>query len=116
MLRPVKLDSARDPRAGQPDQGRLDYAVVVDKVVTVGLIQCHLHAPADLRQDHILQVAVFEEHGRVALVDPFVLDAIDDRVRVDHSAGTLVDAFFQEHGVFVRLAGPVRGNHNGLRP
>ena len=46
MLRPVELDAAGDPRPIQPDQRRFDDAVVVDEMVAVGLVQCHLDTTA----------------------------------------------------------------------
>ena len=65
VLRPVELNPARDPRPGQPDQGRLDHLVVVDEMVAVGFIQRHLHPPADFGQDHDLEIAILQKDGVV---------------------------------------------------
>ena len=104
VLGPVELDAARDPRPGQADQRGLDDLVVVDEVIAVGLIERHLHATAQLGQDHDLEIAVLEVDGRPRLERGRIGDLIDDGVGVDGAAAALVDAFLQEHRVAVRLA------------
>src|SRR6266496_1289050 len=61
VLRPVELYPARNPWTCQTHQCRLDDAVVIDKVIAIGLVKRHLYAPANLRQNHDLQITVFKE-------------------------------------------------------
>ncbi len=96
VLRPVELDAARNPRPGQPDQRRLDDAVVVDEVIVVGLVERHLHAPAKLGQQHDQQVAVLQKDRRVLAVGFDGVDAFDHGVGIDGAAAALVDAFFEK--------------------
>ena len=116
VLRPVELDAAADPGAGQADQRRFDHVVIVNKIVVVGLIISALDAAAQLGQDHHIQIFVFQAEGVVNTVLFFILDLINNAVRVHFAAAALVNAFFQEHGVFVRLADRVRGDGNIFPP
>ena len=107
----------RDPRAGQPDERRLDHAIVVDEVVVVGLVERHLHAAAELGQHHDLQVAVLEEDGRArCAVGLVVRDVIDDGIGVHRAAAALVDPLLQEQRVRVRRGYRVRRQDEGLLP
>ena len=116
MLRPVELDAAGDPRADQAHQRRLDDLVVVDEVIAVGLVVGALDAAAQLGQHHHADVVVLQPHRGIGLIDLLVEDLVDDRQRIHLAAGALIDALFQEHGVFVRLADAVGGQRDPLHP
>ena len=116
VLRPVELDPARDPGAAQTHERGLDHAVVVNEVVAVGLVEGHLDPPAELGQDHDLEVVVLEEDGRVGPVDPLANDPVDDRVRVDDAAAPLVDALLEEHRVAVGRTDGVGRDHDRFGP
>ena len=68
VLRPVKLDSARNPGTCQPDQGRFDHPIIIDEVVSVGFIQRHLHPAANFRQNHDFKITVFEIEGFIRFI------------------------------------------------
>ena len=114
VLGPVELDAAGNPRPGEAHQRGLDHLVVVHEVIAVGLVIGPLDAPAQLRQHHHLNVLVFQEDGSVGLVLLFIQDLVHHGQGVDLAAGALVDALFQEHGVTVRLADAVGGDHDGF--
>lgn len=40
MLRPVEFHAAADPGAGKANEGGLDDALAVEKVIAVGLVLC----------------------------------------------------------------------------
>ena len=116
VLRPVELNAARDPRPGQAHQRGLDHLVVVNEMIAVGFIERHLYAAAQLGQDHDAQVAIFQKHCGIRLVGFLVEHAVDHRVRVDHAAAALVDAFFQEHRVAVGLADGIGRDYHRFGP
>ena len=118
VLRPVELDAAGDPRAGETDEGRLDNVLPVEEiVVAIGFVLADENAPADLRQEHephefVLQAdrLVFDRPRFIEdLVDErHRVDLVDERHRVDLVAGPLVDAFLEEDGVLFRCTGRIR--------
>ncbi len=69
MLRPVEFDAAGDPRAGQPDERRLDHILPIEEVIAVGLVEPNVNAPADLRQNHQAQIRVLNVHRLPRLLD-----------------------------------------------
>ena len=116
VLRPVELDAAGNPRADEAHQRRLDDLVVVDEVVAVGLVVGALDAAAQLRQHHHADVVVLQPHRGIGLIDLLVEDLVDDGQRIHLAAGALIDALFEEHGVLVRLADAIGGQHDLLHP
>ena len=52
MLGPVELDASGNPRSGEADQSRFDDVLAIEKVVAVALVDTHMDAAADRRQDH----------------------------------------------------------------
>ncbi len=104
VLGPVELDAARDPGSGEPDEGGLDRMVVVDEGIAVGLVVGALDPAPELGHDHQAQKLVLEEDDVPCPVDLFVHDLVDDGKGIDHPRTALIDPFFQEHGILVRLA------------
>ena len=49
VLRPVEFNSARYPWTGQADERRFDNLLVVNQIVTVGLVLDAVDAPANRR-------------------------------------------------------------------
>ena len=109
-MRDVPLDAARDPRANQPDQRRLDDVLAVDEVVAVRLVDAREDAAADLRRDADLHVLVLEVDQAVRLVDLAVGQVVVERIRIDAALGSLRHAPEVEHRVGVRRPGLVRGD------
>ncbi len=52
MLRPVELDSTRNPGPQQAHQRGLDYVLAIEKIVSVGFVLPDVNASADFGQDH----------------------------------------------------------------
>ena len=67
-MRDVPLDTARDPRADQPDQRGLDHVLAIDEVVVVGLVDAFEQPSADLGQDADAHEFVFQIDDLVVLV------------------------------------------------
>ena len=114
MLRPVKLDAARYPGTGQTDQRRLDDAIVIDEVKVIRLVARHLHAAAELRQQHNLEILVLKEYRLVADVGLFVGDAFYDGMGMDDAAAALIYPVFQEHRILLGFTGGIRRYHRVL--
>ncbi len=114
VLRPVKLNAAGNPGAGQADQGRFDDLVVIDKVVVVGLVIGALNASAQLRENHDTDVLIFKPDGGIRPVLFDIENFINDRKRVHLSAASLIHAFFKEHGIPVCLSDTVCRNDHGF--
>jgi len=50
VLRPIELDAARNPQAGEADERRLDHVLAVEEViVVVGLVLADVFADWQLR-------------------------------------------------------------------
>ena len=96
VLRPVELDSSRNPRPCQSYEGWFDDLVVVDEMALTDFVVCHLNPAAQFGQDHDLDIFVLEKYGVIGLVCFLVGNTLDDRVGVDHSTAALIYSFFQE--------------------
>lgn len=116
MLRPVELDAARDPRAGEADERRLHDMVVVDEIIVVRLVDRAVDAAAEFRQHHDLQIPVLEIHRVIYLVDLFILDLVDHGVRIHAARTTLIDALLEKHRILVRLPDLVRRKRDRFLP
>ncbi len=101
VLRPIEFDSARNPRAGQADQGRLDDRLPVDEIVAVCLVLGQVNPPAEFRQHHHPQKVVFQPDGFPNAADLGLCDPIGERQRIDAAAAPLVDPPLQKHRMFV---------------
>ena len=72
--------------------------VVVHEVPLLDFIVSHLYTAAQFGQDHHLDVLVFQINGVPHLVVLLVRDGLDDRIRIDNAAATLIHSFFQKYG------------------
>ena len=75
-----------------------------------------MHAPAEFRQNHDFQIAVFQKQGMIRLFDFFIRNFFDNRMRIDHAATSLIDALFEKHRVFVRFADRIGRQRNIFFP
>ena len=116
VLRPVELDAAGDPRAGEPDERRLDDGVAVEEVVVVDLVVSDVDAPAQLGQDHEPHPGVLEVDRLPRSRRRLGRDGVDEGQRVDPAARPLVDAAVEEHGVLLGFPRLVGGDREGLAP
>ena len=82
MLRPVKLDSSADPGACQADQRRFYHFIVIYKVIMICLIKGALDPPSQFRQNHDLQVFVFQIHCGVCFIYLCITDFFHHRIRI----------------------------------
>ena len=86
MLGPVELDPSRDPRSRQSYQRRLDHTVVIYKIIIVRLIQSALDTAAELREDHDLEIVIFQPDSMPGFIGPGEADILCGRVRIEFSA------------------------------
>jgi len=116
VLRPVELDTARNPRAGQPDERGLHHLVVVHEVALLHLVVGHVDASAQFREYHHLDIFVLDEERMVKLVFLLVGDFLYHGIRIDRAAAALVDTFLQEDRILFFLADFVGGEQDVLFP
>ena len=116
VLRPVELDAAADPGARQAHEGRLDDLVVVDEVPLRDLVPGHLHAAAEFRQDHHLDVFVLQPDGFVCLILLLVRDGLDHGIGIHHAAAALIDTFLQENRILLRSASLIGRDDDRFSP
>jgi hypothetical protein len=103
VLRPVELDAARDPRAGEPDECRLDDVVAVEEVVVARLVVADVDPPAEFGQEHEPDPAVLEVDRAPLARGTRRRDAVDERDRVDPPARALVHPAVEEERIPVGL-------------
>ena len=116
MLRPVELYSPRNPRAGKPHECRLDDMVVVDKMALPDLVVGHLYAPSQLRENHHLDVFVFQIDRMPRLVCLLVADRLYYGVRIDRTARALIHPLLQEDGIFLGRSDLIRWDQHRFFP
>ena len=100
MLRPVKLDSSGNPRTKQTDQRRFDYMIVIDKIIPIRFVVSSLDSSSKFRQNHYLQIFVFQINGPVGFLHLIVPDPVYCRIRVHFAAASLIDTFFKKNRIF----------------
>ena len=111
MLRPVELDATRDPRAGEADERRFDHVLPVEEIVVfVRLVLAEKDASANFRQHHETHEFVFQPRRAISDGARLIADLVDERHWIDLAARTLVDAFFEEDGIFLRCTDGI-GRH-----
>ena len=116
VMRQVPLDPARDPRAQQADQRRLDHMLVVDEVVSIGFVHRREDLAAELRQDADLHILVLQiDHG-VGLVFFFGGQVVVRGIGIDAVLRALRVAAKVELRVGVGLANQVRRNDGLFLP
>ena len=107
VLRPVELDTAGDPRAGQSDQGRLDHMIVINEMTLLDLVVRHLYPSAQFWQDHHLYIFIFQIHGMIGLILTSIFDLFNYRIRIYDPAASLIHTFFQEHRILLRFTNAI---------
>ena len=116
MLRPVKFDAAGDPWSGKAYKRRFDHMVIIDKIVVVGLVIGALDPSTDLRQDHHLQIVVFQVNGMVCHIFFFVGYFFCDRKRIYLSAASLISPVLKKERAFFRICRRVGRNGDCFFP
>ena len=99
-------------------EGGFDYGLAVNQVVAVGFVLEHMDAAADLGQNHGADKFIFNPNGFPFTVDRFFGDPIGKRQGINFATTSLVNSFFQEHGIFVgrqrQVCGDVHHFHGHL--
>ena len=90
MLRPVKLNTTRDPRAGQADKCRFDDVIVIDKIITVCLVVGTLDSSAKFWKNHDFNIFILQPNCCVLFVLLFIADFFNCRIRVYLSTAALI--------------------------
>lgn len=116
MLRPVKFDTTGNPRTGKAHQRRFDHMVIIYKVVIICFVVSPLDSSAKFRQDHNLQIFIFQIYCVPDLVFLFMTDLLCGRIRIYFSRTPLIYPFFQEHRIFVRCTDLISWNHHIFFP
>ena len=116
MLRPVELDAAGNPRAGESHQCRFHHLVVIDEMTFLHLVVCHVDASAQFGQNHHLDIFVLDEQGMIEFVRLFVRNLLDYRIRVHRTATALIHPLFEEDGVLLLFSYLVGGKQDIFLP
>jgi len=82
VLRPVELNSARDPRTCQSNKRGLDDVVPVAHVVVGNLVVDDMDAPSQLGQDHDAKPPVLEVYRLPLVLNRIVTDPLVERERI----------------------------------
>ena len=116
MLRPVELDTAADPRSCQTNQRGFDNMVIINEIVVIRLIISTLDSATQFRKNHHVKILIFQAKGVINAIFFLITDFINHAVRIYFAAATLINTFFQEHRVFIRLTDRVGRNCHVLTP
>ncbi len=101
MLWPVELDSARDPGSQQTHERRLNYSLSIKEIVAVSFVLTYMDAPSDFWKHHQTDVLVFNENGVISFFLLIVCYSICKWIWIHSAAAALVNAFLQEHRIFI---------------
>ena len=90
--------------------------IIVNEVTLLDFVVSHLHATAQFRQNHYLQVFILQKYRLIGAVGLLVSDTFDDGIRIHHPARSLIHALLQENGIL--LVGPalIGRNHHLFSP
>ena len=115
MVGPVKLHPAGNPGPQRADQGGLDYMLAVEKVIPGGFVLGGKDTAADIRQDDVVQIVVFQMNGGILPVQPLVpLNPDGNLAGIYAARGPLMHAVFHKHGHIFQNAFRISGNGNRL--
>ncbi len=76
MLRPVKFDASRDPRAGQPHHCGLNAHVSIDKFISIALLDGTVNFAAQFRQQFHFDILVGERNHVIGDVHGFIAQTV----------------------------------------
>ena len=74
VLRPIKLNTARYPRASQSHKCRLHHMIIIDEMTLLDLIISHLDASTQFGQNHNLDIFVLKIDGLVVFIGLLIAD------------------------------------------
>ena len=103
VLRPVELDTTTDPGTCQSHKGRFDNVIVIHKVALLDLVVRHLDTSTQFGHHHHFDILILKEHHLPLVWRGLIGYRLDDRIRINHATGTLIDSFFQEYRVLLGL-------------
>ena len=110
MLRPIEFDAAGNPWTSETDEGRLDDGLVINRIVAVCFVLQNVNAAANFREDKRANKFVFDPDRFPSAIDRLFSDAIGEWQGIYFATAALVNAFFQEHRVFIRRSREISGN------
>ena len=103
MLRPVKLNSARNPRTRKTDKRRLYNLVIINKVIIANLIKASENFTTQSRNNLSFNILVFKRIGLILHIGFLVRNTVAVRYRVYPARRTLIRLIFKEHRQLMRL-------------
>ena len=99
-----------------PEIHGLDHVVVINKVISVGLVQRALDAAAQLRQHHHIEIIVLQNDGTVGNILPGFTDFFTDRHGIHLAGGSLIGTLLDEKRILFKGAGLIGWNGNLFLP
>ena len=102
MIRNVPLNSTREPCAQHTDQSRLDSSPGIEEIVVVRQVLSLINPSTDLGKDAETYVVVLQLDDLIGLVNHLVSDDIIQRIGIDVTFRSLVDAASEEDGIDLR--------------
>jgi hypothetical protein len=103
VLRPVELNASRYPGPQQSHEGWLNYILPVKEIVSVGLVEPRMNAPANLGKNHELNEFIFKKDSLITYILFFKSYAVSEWIRVDLAAASLVNPLLKKHGIGVSI-------------
>ena len=116
VLRPVKLNSARNPRSGKPHQCRFYDLIVVNEMAFFHLVVCHVDATAQLGQNHHLDIFVFEEKGVVGFLLLLIINFLYNRIGINRATTALINPLFEKDRIFLLCTYFIGRQHDFFLP
>ena len=77
----------------------------------LGFIESHLNPAPQFRQNHDFQVLVFQKNGIPFLINLLIQYFLNHRMRINHTAASLVNPLFQKHRILFRFSDSVGWNN-----
>ena len=114
VLRPVKLNSARNPRTCKTDKRRLYNLIIINKVIVAHLIKSTENFAAQSRHNLCFNILVFKRVGFILNIGLLVRNTVTIRYWVHPARSTLIRLVFKEHRQLVRLFRDICGYFHTL--
>ena len=116
VLRPVELNTSRNPRTNQTNECWLDDVIIIHKVALSDLVVCHLHTSAKFWQHHHLDILILNPDGMIVNIFLLVAHRLDDGIGIYNTTRSLIHSLLQEDGVLLRLSYLIRRNSYDFSP
>ena len=90
--------------------------IIINKMTLFDLIISHLHTPAQFRENHDLDIFVFDKNSIILLIHFLIGHRFNHRIRINYPATALIHTLLQENRILLRFTYFISRNYHLFFP